>query len=799
MYPHLLKIQIAIACLVAIGGFVLGVNLRASDLAAVSIIGAVVAFIIVDRLKWFELYGWLANIVLIGILFFSMRDFIGGNSTEKLRSVANLLAFMQVALAFQKKTPRLCWQLLVMSILQVVVAAIFNLNFEHGAYFILYFAVVTVTMSLQNDFGNWTRLHRQNEAGQANAREQSKVTLTAHPATLGKPIAISRTTENRRMVNAWQLLVPWMVVSTVFAFLLYHSLPRSPQEWDDASVRNFIGTGKSKQVKLDYDGNVPLSNALVFRAKFHERESGKQITLNRLPYFRGMAFSRFTLANNITSWEAPYDHVFNNWSYQKLKRYSSSTALPSKAKPVEIEIVTEPTSDPLLHAPAPTYRRFGGESDIEFCRELSALTRRRDNVTNTIASYIFKVTTFVDKTNIPLEGWPYQPFTFGNAFPELETGSPEYHLLTAMEPERYPQLVQIANNIAADNDRENRLQICNAILNHFGPTNRYSYTLDYGDVERDESLDPVEDFVANHRTGHCELYASAMVLMLRSLGIPARYVIGFHGGEYNSLTKCYMIRGHHAHAWVETYVPPESCTQDMFDRGVAGPGGAWITMDPTPAVDLGETYEAIDLARTIWQDYVISPDQNKQNFNGDNLLMSSRTTDLGRMYDHFVEETEKRPAVQLGLMGFGGLFLLVLVIRSRRKRKTDKTRTDRPIAAVRRFLARAASVISPELGRFIVGNDSSVPFYRNLERLLAKHYKLERSASQTQLEFVSQAVESISHQVDDPVEGDKIGNIMKSVTAAFYQQRFGTTALDSKTISDIENQIKHLEVIIKSS
>ncbi len=91
----------------------------------------------------------------------------------------------------------------------------------------------------------------------------------------------------------------------------------------------------------------------------------------------------------------------------------------------------------------------------------------------------------------------------------------------------------------------------------------YNYSTDFvGDINDN----PIEDFLFTYRTGHCELFASSMVLMLRSEGIPARLISGFLGAEYNRLTRDYTVRQRNAHAWVEAYLP----------------GVGWQQYDPTP-------------------------------------------------------------------------------------------------------------------------------------------------------------------------------------------------------------------------
>lgn len=93
---------------------------------------------------------------------------------------------------------------------------------------------------------------------------------------------------------------------------------------------------------------------------------------------------------------------------------------------------------------------------------------------------------------------------------------------------------------------------------------RYGYTTDF--VGRSGQL-ALEDFLFRTQRGHCEFFATAMVVMLRSQGVPARFVTGFLGGEENAFEGYYVVRQSNAHAWVEAWFP---------DRG-------WQVFDPTPA------------------------------------------------------------------------------------------------------------------------------------------------------------------------------------------------------------------------
>ena len=126
--------------------------------------------------------------------------------------------------------------------------------------------------------------------------------------------------------------------------------------------------------------------------------------------------------------------------------------------------------------------------------------------------------------------------------------------------------------------------------------NEYSYTLDLMGVPSD---DPLGDFLFRERAGHCELFASSLVLMLRSQGIPARLVTGYLGTEYNPLEGYHIVRNSNAHAWVEAFTSE----------------GGWRILDPTPAAGLpqaaspgllGLMRQAWDYLEFRWDRYVIS-------------------------------------------------------------------------------------------------------------------------------------------------------------------------------------------------
>ena len=118
------------------------------------------------------------------------------------------------------------------------------------------------------------------------------------------------------------------------------------------------------------------------------------------------------------------------------------------------------------------------------------------------------------------------------------------------------RLVQLAYEVTKDckSDYEKAL----ALESYF--TNEgFLYSLEY--VPEDDSIDY---FVFESKTGYCVAFATAMTLMARSVGLPARYVEGFAAFEYTD-DGSIVVRDGHAHAFVEVYIP----------------GAGWMTFDPT--------------------------------------------------------------------------------------------------------------------------------------------------------------------------------------------------------------------------
>lgn len=98
----------------------------------------------------------------------------------------------------------------------------------------------------------------------------------------------------------------------------------------------------------------------------------------------------------------------------------------------------------------------------------------------------------------------------------------------------------------------------------------FRYTLSLEDA-RSTSID---DFLFRFKKGFCEHYAASSATLIRSLGFPARVVVGYQGGKWNDISKAFVVRSRDAHAWVEVWVASKQ------KSGY----GRWVTYDPTASI-----------------------------------------------------------------------------------------------------------------------------------------------------------------------------------------------------------------------
>jgi hypothetical protein len=166
---------------------------------------------------------------------------------------------------------------------------------------------------------------------------------------------------------------------------------------------------------------------------------------------------------------------------------------------------------------------------------------------------------------------------------------------------------------------------------------RKNYTYSLNVRPPADNIDPVMYFLFTSKTGFCEHYATAMTLMLRSIGIPARVVTGFLGGELNEYGGYIIVRQSNAHSWVEALIDNK-----------------WTRFDPTPAVSI-ERHSAIslflDMLRLKWNRYVVAFSLSDQREIVNSFLIPFRMPKMPDIRIHIFYR-----------VAYVGLFLLCVVL-----------------------------------------------------------------------------------------------------------------------------------------
>ena len=162
-------------------------------------------------------------------------------------------------------------------------------------------------------------------------------------------------------------------------------------------------------------------------------------------------------------------------------------------------------------------------------------------------------------------------------------------------PESLPQrVIDLAKEIVEG--KESDYDKARAIESYFR-LNGFRYETE-GVPVPDEGQDYVDQFLFESKIGYCDNFSTAMVVMLRAVGIPARWVKGFAGGEViasDGDLKTYEITNNDAHSWVEAYIPKVG----------------WVPFEPTIGFTTNRNIH-YDFETDAYQDDMLTVDEDTE-------------------------------------------------------------------------------------------------------------------------------------------------------------------------------------------
>ncbi len=397
---------------------------------------------------------------------------------------------------------------------------------------------------------------------------------------------------------------------------LFFLIPRFTTGYLSAlNLQPSLMTGFSDNVTLGEIGQIKQSSAVVMRIHV-EGDPGRASDV----HWRGIVLTDF----DGKRWFTPtHDQIVLSPNPDGEFRFAAVPLSSDNSYPFRYTVLMEPVAtDAVFIAPRLEALRGRFTNDSE---RVGASQQRGYLLIDRTGSLS---NPFHNETKVRYEGLSLLP-----AIPPTqlrkssETFPDEVQSLYLQLPELDPRIKQLAQKIteSSHNEYDRAANIERYLKTH------YAYTLDLTGPQTD---DPLAYFLFTRRAGHCEYFAAAMTVMLRDLGIPARYVGGFLPGEYNDLGGDYIIRASDAHTWVEAYFP----------------GYGWITFDPTPPGNgkrntfLSRLALYWDWFQFAWSEWVVNYDFVHQVSLARNVQNTSRN--WGGQAQHYYRE-KQRQAIRL--------------------------------------------------------------------------------------------------------------------------------------------------------
>lgn len=557
----------------------------------------------------------------------------------------------------------------------------------------------------------------------------------------------------RRLTRALGVTSVLVAVSVlVMGVFLFFFIPRFTTGYLSAlNLRPTLMTGFNDNVELGQIGEIKENTAVVMRIRVEGDAARAQDV-----HWRGIVLTNF----DGRRWFTPQqEEVVIVPGADGEYRFGPLVPPRGEFYPLRYTVLMEPIdTEAIFIAPPPATLRGRFSEDVG---RLDGIPSRNYLLLDRTGSLFNPVH---NNLKIRYEGESNLPLFPRSELRKSRSNYPDAIRETYLQlPPLDPRVQKLAEEITAgsNNEYDKAANIESYLMTH------YSYTLDLSGAR---PADPLANFLFVRRAGHCEYFASAMTVMLRAVGIPARYVTGFLPGEYNDLAGDYIIRASDAHSWVEVYFP---------DYG-------WITFDPTPP---GNARRAGLFARLAlywdwfqftWSEWFVNYDFFHQMRFGQNLHRTSRNwSESARDFYRREQEAvvwrllaldrriEASPYFLPGVLAF--LVALLLFLRGR---------------SLIRYLVARWSLRARRGGNLTAG--LAALEYTEMLRLLEKR-GWKKSPSQTPLEFaaaipapnlfapVAQLTElyQSARFGDHPARIEQMSSLLRSIRDLLLRQQSG--------------------------
>jgi len=544
-------------------------------------------------------------------------------------------------------------------------------------------------------------------------------------------------TERDRRLNRALSLSAFSVAAgaIVLGSVLFFFFPRFNAGYlGRASFNPSLMTGFTENVELGQIGEIKKNSAVVMRV-----QTGKPIGYERLRW-RGIALTTFDGRRWSTVEHSTKTLVMggDGWIHTTDDLLKAGMLYT---------VYLEPLATDALFVPGKVTRlkgNFNGGMSSSF---------------NAIrGNYIFR--DFTDTLTNPFHNYTALRYAGISSLPPLDATklraastdySPDIARTYLQLPPLDPRIPELAQQIT----KNARNPFDKALAMESYLRNRFAYTLN---LTGKPGADPLAHFLFETRAGHCEYFATAMIIMLRTLGIPAREVNGFLPGEYNELGGDYIVRASDAHSWVEVYFP----------------GMDWQVFDPTPAAPENEggfltrLGKYADWMEITWSEWVIGYDFAHQMVMAQTMQRSSRDLSESLRAWYARQQIRGRRWMKSWHSGLG-LLIPVAAVAFLILLRFDA------LSAMLRRLRLWWQLRSPKAARS--NPQLASRLYAELLRVLARR-GLTRGVSQTPLEFAA--------AVDSP----HLAPPVREFTQLYAHARYGGAPCDTTRLRQLLDQVR---------
>ena len=610
-----LRLELQFAFLSAAGGLVLASGQGTEWLAALAFFSAAFGFVFVDWLRLFALPPIGAYFGMGAAAIYCVRDFWGlqEEGTPQMVSVALLLVLVQTVLMLQRKSRRILEQLAVFCLLELIVAAIFSDAISFG----LLIVPIAIVGGSALSFLGWVALIESSDAERSSTPTRGLTSWSSLQIDEDVPrIAASSNPRVLPLIAATRVCSRYAVLTLAPAVLViaasfFYVLPRR-MEAERSSPAGPALTGFDDEIHLEQLGRVMQNPTRALTIKLTEIETDRPYRLSSSLYLRGKVLERYETQN-------ARGKPTSKWTSAERNLRRTRQELPKPFRPesvadgkfydnVQVDIACESMSRPSLFSIAPYYAS-GSAREVVHTGGSWCLSRKYEDDLPPFPRirYSFGTHAFFRGSQTP---WLSVPGQWLGIF--------SYGDLLIYDRVKVPTAAGLAAQVVAAMPEERRSQYARAkrLESFLASDPSFRYTLDLN-AKPQAGVDPIEQFLETDRRGHCQYFASALAMMLRSQSIPCRVVVGYRTEEYNTIGQYYVARQQHAHAWVEALIEATEMPENVTVVGQPNAPRYWLRLDPTPGAsfdetDQGSVGEILGLANNLWEDYVVEMNADRQ-------------------------------------------------------------------------------------------------------------------------------------------------------------------------------------------